>query len=309
MRPVILLTGKSGQVGGELFRLLPQLGDVVAVHRGEMDLSKTDEIRRTIRTVQPQLIVNAAAYTAVDRAETEEAAARAVNADAPELIAEEARKIGAAVVHFSTDYVFDGSKRTPNDESDPPSPMNVYGRTKLAGEEAIRGTGIPHLIFRTAWVYATRGKNFMLTILRLATERDELRVVRDQTGAPTHANDIASIVFAILRGASAKGNNALAISESSGTYHLTAGGSTSWYDFANAILAQASQTSPTLPWLVAATHGRPLIASRVTPITAKEFQAAAPRPAYSILSNARLTQTFGLQMPDWLSQLQRCFAA
>lgn len=309
MRPVILLTGKNGQVGGELSRLLPQLGDVVAVHRGEMDLSKTDDIRRTIREVQPHLIVNAAAYTAVDRAETDEATARAVNADAPELIAEEARQIGAAVVHFSTDYVFDGSKKTPYEESDPPSPMNVYGRTKLAGEEAIRAMGIPHLIFRPSWVYATRGKNFMLTILRLATERDELRIVRDQTGAPTCASDIASAAIAILRRAYKKGSNALAISEISGTYHMTAGGLTSWYDFANLILKQASQASHKLPWLLEATRGRPLIASRVTPITAKEFQAAAPRPAYSILSNARLTQTFGLQLPDWLSQLRRCFAA
>lgn len=309
MRPVILLTGKNGQLGSEFSRLLPQLGDLVAVGRGEMDLSKTNDIRGTIRNVQPQLIVNTAAYTAVDRAESDEATARAVNAGAPEVIAEEARQIGAAVVHFSTDYIFDGSKKSPYEESDTPNPMNVYGRTKLAGEEAVRGMGIPHLIFRTAWVYATRGKNFMLTILRLATERDELRVVLDQTGAPTCASDIASTAIAILRGAYKNGNNALAISETSGTYHMTAGGSTSWYDFADLILTQASQASQTLPWLLEATRGRPLIASRVTPITTKEFQAAAPRPAYSVLSNARLTRTFGLQLPDWRSQLHRCFAA
>lgn len=304
-----MLTGKNGQLGSEFSRLLPQLGDLVAVGRGEMDLSKTNDIRGTIRNVQPQLIVNTAAYTAVDRAESDEATARAVNAGAPEVIAEEARQIGAAVVHFSTDYIFDGSKKSPYEESDTPNPMNVYGRTKLAGEEAVRGMGIPHLIFRTAWVYATRGKNFMLTILRLATERDELRVVLDQTGAPTCASDIASTAIAILRGAYKNGNNALAISETSGTYHMTAGGSTSWYDFADLILTQASQASQTLPWLLEATRGRPLIASRVTPITTKEFQAAAPRPAYSVLSNARLTRTFGLQLPDWRSQLHRCFAA
>ncbi len=191
MKPVILLTGKNGQVGCELLRLLPQLGELVAVGHNQLDLSKPADIRRIIQDVRPQLIVNAAAYTAVDQAERDETTAQAVNTEAPGLMAEEAKKIGAVLVHYSTDYVFDGAKRLPYDEADSANPINVYGKTKLAGEQAIRGSGVPHLIFRTSWVYATRGRNFLLTILRLATEREELRIVCDQTGAPTWGREIA----------------------------------------------------------------------------------------------------------------------
>src|SRR6267378_4410204 len=169
MKPVILLTGKNGQVGAELLRLLPQVGEVVAFGHDQLDLSNPADIRRTIREVRPQLIVNAAAYTAVDQAETDETTAQAVNAHAPGLLAEEAKKIGATLIHYSTDYVFDGLKRVPYDEADSANPINVYGKTKFAGEQAIRRSGVPYLIFRTSWVYATRGRNFLLTILRLAT--------------------------------------------------------------------------------------------------------------------------------------------
>src|SRR5260370_21959592 len=176
MKPLILLTGKNGQVGAELLRLLPQLGEVVALGHDQLDLSNPSDICGTIREVRPRRIVNAAAYTAVDQAERDETTAQAVNAQAPGLLAEEAKKIGAVLVHYSTDYVFDGAKKLPYDEADSTNPINVYGKTKFAGEQAIRSSGVSHLIFRTSWVYATRGRNFLLTILRLATEREELRI-------------------------------------------------------------------------------------------------------------------------------------
>jgi len=236
MKPVILLTGKNGQVGGELLRLLPQLGEVVAFGHDELDLSSPTDIRRSIREVRPQLIVNAAAYTAVDRAETDEAMARAVNAEAPGLIGEEARKIGAALVHYSTDYVFDGTKQTPYDEMDSANPINVYGKTKLAGEQTIRDSCSDHLIFRTSWVYATRGHNFLLTILRLATDREELKIVSDQIGAPTCASEVAAATIKILARIGARNNGGFVFSETGGTYHMSAAGQTTWYDFAKTIL-------------------------------------------------------------------------
>src|SRR5260370_15071886 len=198
MKPVILLTGKNGQIGWELLRFLPQLGEVVALDRNQLDLSKPNDISRTIREVRPQLIINAAAYTAVDQAETDVATASAINGEAPGLMAKEAKKIGAALVHYSTDYVFDGCKKTPYDETDSANPINVYGKTKFAGEQAIRSSDVPHLIFRTAWIYATRGRNFLLTILRLATEREELRIVSDQVGTPTCSSDVAAATSKIL---------------------------------------------------------------------------------------------------------------
>src|SRR5258708_14862433 len=197
MNPLILLTGKNGQVGAELLRLLPQLGEVVAFGHDQLNLSNPSDICRRVREVRPQLIVNAAAYTAVDQAETDETTAQTVNAEAPGLMAEEAKKIGAALVHYSTDFVFDGTKKLPYDETDSANPINVYGKTKFAGEKAIRGSGVPHLIFRTSWVYATRGRNFQLTILRLATEREELRIGSYQVGAPTCASDVAAATTSV----------------------------------------------------------------------------------------------------------------
>ena len=301
MTPRILLTGKNGQVGSELAQLLPRLGEVTALGRQELDLSNIHDIRQAIQEVRPSLIVNAAAYTAVDRAEKEEALARAINADAPAVIAEEAEKIGAVVVHYSTDYVFDGTKRTPYTEDDPTNPISVYGRTKLAGEEAIRSAGVPHLIFRTAWVYATSGKNFLLTILRLAPEREELRIVSDQFGAPTSSREIASATTRVLVDLLRKGGSSLP--EIAGTYNMTASGETTWHEFATTILQDCSQLPRDLPWFAAATGDRPLIVKRVIPITTADYPTPARRPAYSVLSNARFAATFGFTVPAWRTQL------
>ena len=309
MRPLILLTGKNGQVGAELLGLLPQLGEVVALGHDQLDLSNPTDICRTIREVRPHLIVNAAAYTAVDQAERDETTAQAVNAQAPGLLAEEAKKIGAVLVHYSTDYVFDGAKKLPYDEADSANPINVYGKTKFAGEKAIRGSSVPHLIFRTSWVYATRGRNFLLTILRLATEREELRIVSDQVGAPTCASDVAAATTKVLTNLWERNDCGFVFSKVSGTYHMSAAGQTTWYDFAETILEKAGVTSHRLEWLAAAIKGRPLIAQRVIPISTGEFGSLTQRPAYSILSNSRLMQTFGVALPDWQTQLQRCFAS
>jgi len=304
MRPRILLIGKNGQIGSELAPLLSRLGSLTALGRSDLDLAKPADIRRAISDLRPNLIINAAAYTAVDRAETEEQHARAVNAEAPAVIAEEAKTVGALLVHYSTDYVFDGSKRLPYAEDDSTNPINAYGRTKLAGEEAIRAAGVPHLIFRTAWVYATSGKNFLLTILRLAAERDELRVVNDQFGAPTWSREIAAATVRALSGL-----NASSLAQLSGTYHMTAAGQTSWHEFAVAILDESSRAPRDTPWLAAATGGRPLRARNVIPIATAEYPTPARRPAYSVLSNARFAAAFGFTLPDWRAQLASAFRA
>jgi dTDP-4-dehydrorhamnose reductase len=298
----ILLIGKNGQIGRELHRLLPRLGDLVALDRQGLDLTKADDIRRAIRSIRPGIIVNAAAYTAVDQAESDLATARVVNAEAPRVIAVEARAADAVLVHYSTDYVFDGAKRTPYVEEDLPNPINVYGRTKLEGEVAIQEEGVPHLIFRTEWVYATEGRNFLLTILRLAGEREELRIVRDQIGAPTASEEIAKATVRILEQVCDRANGIRSFSEVSGVYHMTAAGETTWFGFANAILEQV-RSAPRVGWLQRATGQRPLITHRVVPVTTDEYPTPARRPPYSILSNARLIHTFGLSLPDWKSQL------
>jgi dTDP-4-dehydrorhamnose reductase len=307
MKPTILLVGRTGQIGSHLHRLLPNLGTVVAPDRGELDVSDGDAIRRTIRYLNPQIIVNAAAYTAVDAAESDEAAAFSINAEAPAVLAQEAKRLGAMLVHYSTDYVFDGLKRTPYSELDPTNPINIYGKTKFAGEEAVRNSGASHLIFRTAWVYATTGRNFLLTILRLATERQELKIVRDQVGAPTRARDIAEATTKILARLDDPTSEAGSAGEASGIYHMTASGETTWFDFARTILEKASSTSFDLPWLLAATRGRPLLAERIVPVSTEEFRSPTRRPAYSVLSNSRLSQTFKLALPDWRTQLSSCF--
>lgn len=304
----ILLTGKNGQLGDDLRHVLSRLGDVVATDRQQFDLSRPDEIRKKIRELQPTLIVNAAAYTAVDQAEKDEAAARAINSQAPAIMAEEAKKIGAALVHYSTDYVFDGSKNSPYDEDDPPNPISVYGATKLAGEQAIRESGVHHLIFRTAWVYSTRGKNFLLTILRLATQREELRIVRDQIGAPTWSREIAGATVKTLEQICNRADAKAGWSERSGTYHMTAGGETNWYEFTRAILQEAAQAPDSAAWFRAATNGKELLTRRVLPITTAEYPTPARRPAYSVLSNSRLNRTFGMQLPDWRQQLKLAFS-
>ncbi len=308
MKPKILLTGRTGQIGAELLQFLPRLGKVIAPDRGELDLLKPSDIRRAIREIRPHLIVNAAGYTAVDRAETDEVTARTINAEAPALMATEARLAGAAFLHYSTDYVFDGLRKAPYEETDPPNPVNVYGKTKLEGEQAIRESGVPHLIIRTAWVYGTRGQNFLLTILRLATERDELRVVNDQTGAPTWSREIAAATSSILTKLFASEKRLDSLTELGGIYHLTAAGETTWYEFAQRIFEEAPQNSSSFPWLRTATGGQPLIFRRVIPISTREYPTPAARPAYSVLSNTRVAHVFGCELADWRMQLHKLFS-
>jgi dTDP-4-dehydrorhamnose reductase len=309
MKPAILLIGTNGQVGRALNSTLTRIGEVTGLDRQRLDLTRPEEIRRAIRNFHPAFIVNAGAYTAVDKAESEENVARAVNAEAPAVMAEEAKKIGGSLIHFSTEYVFDGFKTTPDDEDDPANPRNVYGRTKLEGERAIQASGAAHLIFRTAWVYATQGRNFLLTILRLATQREELRIVRDQIGAPTHNSEIANATTKILAQICDNEGGPFSLPDVNGIYHMTAAGETTWYDFANAILEEAAKTPAAGPWFAAATNNLPLIARRVVPITTNEYPTQARRPAYSVLSNARLNRTFSVQLPDWRKQLHSVFAS
>ncbi len=292
----VLLTGKNGQVGWELQRTLAPLGEVIAADRRTMDLSDPDSIRGAIRGIKPDLIVNAAAYTAVDQAESEPEPAMAINGMAPGIMAEEAKRLGAAIVHFSTDYVFDGAKQGPYTEQDPPNPMGVYGKSKLAGEQAVQQAGAPHIIFRTSWVYGARGKNFLLTIRRLAKERNRLKIVDDQIGAPTWCRMIAEASAQILAQAFAPMTpDPLPIAEVSGLYHLTCAGQTSWYGFAQAILAR-SQPAVSGPQAI----------PELLPIPTSEYPLPAKRPANSVLSNAKLRQTFGLALPEWDKALALC---
>lgn len=286
----ILVTGKNGQVGWELQRALAPLGEVVAVDRQQLNLADVDSIRQAVRHIGPDLIVNAGAYTAVDKAEEDQATAMAVNGVAPGVLAEEAKRLGAAIIHYSTDYVFDGEKGSPYEEIDAPNPQGVYGATKLAGEKAVAAAGAPHLTLRTAWVYGLRGKNFLLTMLRLAGERDELRVVDDQIGAPTWSRMIADATAAIVAQGHGHGGIARLLSDRGGLYHLTAGGQTSWFGFASAIVAHAAKQP------------------RMTPITTAEYPLPATRPAYSVMSNARLERVFGIRLPAWDAALEMCLA-
>ena len=307
MKPRILLLGRNGQVGTNLSSVLPYLGELAAPNRQELDLTRPDDIRRTIQKIRPQWIINAAAYTAVDQAEEDEATARAVNELAPAVIAEEAKKIGAALVHYSTDYVFDGAKKSPYEESDTRNPINVYGKTKLGGELAIQASGALHLIFRTEWIYATQGRNFLLTILRLATEKQELRIVADQIGSPTTSRDIAAATLKVISKVANREDGIRSLAANGGVYHMAAEGETSWYEFAKAILDEASDATHTLPWLNAATKGAPFLTESLLPITTAEYPTAARRPAYSVLSTALLHDRFEVRLPPWRAQLQSLF--
>ena len=226
---------------------------------------------------------------------------------APAVLAEEGKKIGALLVHYSTDYIFDGQKTTPYNENDAANPINAYGKTKWEGEQAIRDSGAAHLILRTTWVYATHGRNFLLTILRLATEREELRIVCDQIGAPTWSREIAAATAQILTQMFAGGEVQPNLPKFIGTYHLTAAGRASWYDFASAILEVCSATANLPPWTRAATGGKPIVARRVVPIETSEFPTPARRPAYSLLSSSKLSASFKIQLPDWRTQLRSAF--
>ena len=289
----ILLLGANGQVGWELRRALAPLGPVRALERPEADLAERDALSRIVREAAPSLIVNAAAYTAVDRAEEEEALAQAINADAPGLLAEEAKRLGIALVHYSTDYVFDGAGDRPTREDDPTAPLNAYGRTKLAGEAAIRDSGCAHLILRTSWVYSMRGANFLLTVRRLAGELEEMRIVADQTGAPTWARGIAGATALILARCGVTGDVG-ALAEKGGLYHMTASGETSWHGFAEAIV----------DWLRAT--GQPVRCKQVHPIPTSDYPTPARRPANSLLDCTKLRETFGIAIPDWRDQLGLC---
>lgn len=281
----ILLLGKDGQVGWELQRILAPLGSVTALGRQELDLTAPHQIKEQVRAIKPNLIINAAAYTAVDRAEAEPATARSVNEIAPEILAGEAKRLNAALVHYSTDYVFDGTGTRPYTEADQPHPVNVYGQTKLAGEQAIQAAGVAHLILRTSWVYGLRGKNFLLTILQLARRQEPLRIVDDQIGAPTWSRFIAEATGQILARAYSTGSLApLNDGPGPGLYHLCAGGQTTWYQFARAILKIAQETTPD---------------HQLVPITTREYPAKAQRPPYSLLSCTRLKEDYHLALPAW----------
>jgi dTDP-4-dehydrorhamnose reductase len=284
-----LILGASGQLGRELERVFKGFGSIIAADRSIVDLTKPDQIRAVIRRVQPDVILNAAAYTAVDRAEAEPQLAHALNAQAPRVLAEEARQRNALLVHFSTDYVFDGTKAEPWVETDPAKPLNVYGASKLAGERAIQGIGGEYLIFRSSWIYGPVGHNFLLTMLRLAGERDKLSIVDDQIGAPTTTTGVARATQMIVGGVlTGRFGDA---AEWAGLYHMTCGGSTSWYGFAEAIFAQA-----------AAQLG--VEAPELTAIPTKNYSTAAARPHNSMLSNEKLGERFGLQLPSWESGLE-----
>ncbi|QYF91635.1 dTDP-4-dehydrorhamnose reductase [Massilia sp. PAMC28688] len=281
----ILLTGATGQVGHELERSLQVLGEVVAPGRALLDLGDLDQLRTVIRAMRPQLIVNAAAYTNVTLAETQGALAHRINALAPGLMAAEGRRLGAPLVHFSTDYVFDGGKAGPYLETDQTNPLNSYGASKLAGERAIAESGAAHLILRASWVYGLRGNNFLTTMLQLARERHELRVVSDQHGAPTWSRTIADCTAAVLLQARTGGQAWW--ERHGGIYHMSAGGQTSWYGFTKAILARSG------------------LACQVIPISTAEYGGAARRPANSMLNTDKLTSRF-CAIPAWDTALQLC---
>lgn len=281
----ILLTGADGQVGYELQRCLQGLGEVHACDRRRLDLADLDAVRDCMRALRPDLIVNAAAYTAVERAESESDLALRINAEAPGVMALQARAIGAAMVHFSTDYVFDGSKGEPYVEGDAMRPLNVYGETKMLGEQAIIASGIPHLILRTSWVYSMRGNNFLRTMLALAARQASVNVVDDQIGAPTWSRTVAQTTADIL--VQARIGGPAWWREQCGTYHLAAGGETSWAGFAQAIMDEAG------------------LDCRVLPIASGEYPTAARRPMNSRLNTARLTGRF-CRLPDWRDALALC---
>ncbi|MDN7509531.1 dTDP-4-dehydrorhamnose reductase [Burkholderia multivorans] len=290
--PTILVTGVNGQVGFELLRTLQGLGRVVACDRSMLDLSDLERVRSVVRNLKPSIIVNPAAYTAVDKAETDMEGARRLNADVPRVFAEEAARSGAVLIHYSTDYVFDGTKEGAYVETDAANPQNVYGLTKLEGEHAIAATGCAHLILRTSWVYGRRGKNFLLTMLKLGSERPELKIVADQIGAPTWSNSIATMTAHVVAQGLAGGSPEW-WQERSGIYHFAAAGETSWHGFANEIFRLALGDK----------------APRTLPIPASEYPVPAKRPANSRMSGEKLTQTFGLRMPAWDDALKLCLDA
>lgn len=290
VRPRILLIGANGQVGWELRRTLAGLGEVIAAsieggYGPAVDLLDQGLLAKLVAESRPDAVVNAAAYTAVDRAETERDIAKRINADAVGELGALLAERATPIIHYSTDFVFDGTASCPYKETDTPAPLNVYGETKLGGEHALLDSGAPALVFRTSWVYGARGANFLLTMLRLFKEKDELRIVDDQIGSPTWSRMLAEmtalVLYRVLRGD-------LDLRQVGGLYHLTGSGQVSWFGFASAILARTG------------------LNCRLIPITSSEYPAPAKRPAYSVLANDKFQQTFGLAMPDWRESLDQC---
>jgi dTDP-4-dehydrorhamnose reductase len=291
----ILLTGATGQVGGELLKTLGSFGEVIAPPRDVLDLANAASVRETIRTVKPRWIVNPAAYTAVDKAETERDLAYAINADAVAVLSEEAKRLGATVLHFSTDYVFDGNGDRPYIETDATAPASVYGASKLAGEQALTESGAAHMIFRTSWVYGATGKNFLRTILKLAREREMLRVVADQHGAPTWSRDLAKMTAHVIArcetAASTQGLTAV-LSEIGGLYHATGSGETTWHGFAAEAVRLQGEQEPGVRF------------ASIEAISTAEYPTPARRPANSRLNCGRLAQRLGWTMPAWQDSLR-----
>lgn len=286
----ILLLGKNGQVGVALQKVLPSYAALISQDRTTCDLTEPDQIRSTIRAAKPDLIINAAAYTAVDQAETDTITCTKMNAIAPAVIAEEARLLGALLIHYSTDYVFDGSKTGCYSEEDLPNPVNVYGRSKFEGDQAILAAGGIHIILRVAWVYSATGRNFAKTILRLAAERDDLKVVNDQWGSPTSADQIATVTAGIVSQYIASRQPASAtVAPRSGIYNLAPSGVTSWYGFASELIAQANQQGMKLR----------VSSDRIAPIESRDYPTPARRPANSVLSTEKLQRSFDIAPPDW----------
>ena len=284
----VLINGRHGQVSHELQRRLGAVGELIVLGRDQLDLAQPDQIRRQVQNIRPDLIINAAAHTAVDLAESEPQSAFAINAIAPGILAEEALALNIPLIHYSTDYVFDGTKAGPYNEDDTPNPLGVYGKSKLAGEQAIRGVQGKHLILRTSWVYSTHGRNFLLTMQRLLQEKPELRVVADQIGAPTWAGTIANSTLAMIEHWQ---TNSTA---NWGTYHLTAQGETSWFGFAQAIGEALRQ------------QGKPC--ADLLPIPSSDYPTPAARPLNSRLDCSRLQRDWGVSQPDWQTALRECLA-
>ncbi len=291
----ILLTGASGQVGWELLPLLRGLGEVVAPGRGELDLADARSVREVVRAVRPRWIVNPGAYTAVDKAESEPELAYAVNCEAVKAMGEETRAIGAGVIHFSTDYVFDGAGTAPYRETDATGPVSVYGASKLAGEKALAESGAGHLIFRTSWVYGSRGKNFLLTILKLAREREVVRVVGDQHGAPTWSRDLAGLALTAISRCEARAEGrelAEVMAKVGGVYHAAGGGETTWFGFAGEAVRLQGEAEPGVRF------------AKVEAITTAEYPTTAKRPANSRLDCRKLEERFGWIARPWQASLR-----
>jgi dTDP-4-dehydrorhamnose reductase len=298
----LLVTGAGGQVGAEVARELEGRAQVLACERAELDLADAASIREGVRAARPDVIVNCAAYTAVDRAETDREVAHAVNAVGPGVLAEEARRCGALLLHFSTDYVYDGTKPTPYVETDAVNPLSVYGATKLDGERAVAASGAAHVVLRTSWVYGPRGRNFLFTMLRLGRERPELRVVDDQRGAPTSSRALARLVRELLdRGGDTdeiSREEVERVSAASGIYHATAAGATTWFGFAQAIFDEMLRR-----------RAIDFAPPRLVPIATRDYPTPARRPANSVMSNEKLAAAFGVSIADWKSGLEEVVSA